>query len=281
MAASEGRKNSQGCEDDKAPSWVVANPGEEAGLDAADVWKVPIWQRPINPASLALHPDGPLNDQKRDGYLQKRAGSSRLRWNIRYFELSDGFLKWWRPQFTDQLRMPVRPKVALKEPRPRPVRSLDLSKLSRVVRTRVKFPYSTRILLCFREDYTKYRLELRAERENIILEWYRLFDRFAVESFEEVVERVEDEKEDTIATPGSQSDGEEEEGFEDVPSVGDDREDPKPCSGADASIPEERRAPLAKAKLAPPTSSSAAGGYPTSAPAPDTSAAASSGYTAV
>merc|ERR1719453_2150739 len=99
------------------------------------------------------------------------------------------------------------------EPRPRPIRSLDLSKLSRVVRTRVKFPYSTRILLCFREEYTKYQLELRAERENIILEWFRACSRFAVECNEIVEERAPPEEE-TTATPGSQSD--EEEGFEDV-----------------------------------------------------------------
>lgn len=187
-----------------------------------------------------------MSDLFREGYLQKRAGTSRLRWNIRYFELSKGHLKWWRPQFNEMLRMPRFPKVALKDPRPRPIRSLDMTKLKSVTRTRVRFPYSTRILLCFHEDYTKYQLELRAERENIILDWFRVCARFAMESSEVEVERGEEEIEDSTATPGSHDD-EAEEGFEDVaPDEADVRA--RPTGGA-------------------PSSSS---GYPTSAPAPFT-----------
>jgi len=204
-------------EDDKDKPWVVAVANQDREEIVED-WKVPIWQRPIDPTTLALHPDGPLNTQKREGYLQKRAGTSRLRWNIRYFELADGHLRWWRPQFIEMLKMPRFPKVAKTEPRPRPIRDLDLSRLKSVTRTRVRFPYSTRILLSFHEDYTKYQLELRAERENIIVEWFRICSRFAMETHEAVIEKGEDEKEvapsSPTATPCSQS--EREEGFEDV-----------------------------------------------------------------
>lgn len=248
-------------DDDKDKPWVQAHPEpKEQEENAVDTWKVPIWQRPIDPATLALHPDGPLDTQRRDGYLQKRAGNSRLRWNIRYFELSNGHLKWWRPQFSEMLKMPLKPKIVLKEPRPRPIRCLDLSKLKSVMRTRVKFPYSTRIKLFFHEDYTKYTLELRAERENIILEWFRVFARFTLETYETEVEKAEDDKEDTTATPGSQSD--EEEGFEDVSMT---------AAGADAaSFPEERRGPVAKAKIQPSGEASAG----------STDAACSGGYSA-
>lgn len=200
---------------DKPNPWIVELPeGASAsaeGIQEDQLWKVPFWQKPVKTSELCLHPDGPLEAVKREGYLQKRAGNSRMRWNIRYFELADGKLRWWRPEFKEMLKMPPRPKVMLKEVRPRPIRSLDLSKLKSVTRTRVKFPYSTRILLEFHEDYSKYKLELRAERENIILEWYRACSRFAIECNEVVVERSED---DTTATPGTQSD--EEEGFDDV-----------------------------------------------------------------
>jgi len=232
---------------------------KEEEEDGNLVWKVPIWQKPINVATLAPHPDGPLENQKREGYLQKRAGTSRLRWNIRFFELSNGYLKWWRPQFREMLKMPTIPKDLRQDPRPRPIRSLDLRKLKAVVRTRVKFPYSTRILLIFREDYTKYQLELRAERENIILEWFRIFDRFAVEgSYERELDAAEEREDsvDTTATPGSQSDGEEE-GFEDVAPGSEDCEVPP-----EGVIVEECRGPLAKAKAKQgAASSSSSGGY--------------------
>lgn len=210
---------------DGKEEWTVAYPEKKV---EPETWKVPIWQKPIDMASLALHPDGPLCAQKREGYLQKRAGTSRLRWNIRYFDLSDGKLRWWRPGFGEMLKQPVIPKVARTEvsKRPRPIRCLDLSKLRSVTRTRVKFPYSTRILLRFDEGYTKYQLELRAERENIILEWYRVLVRFSMETYEETIEKdeVESREDNTTATGGSlQSDGED--GFTDV-------EPPSPPSAA-------------------------------------------------
>lgn len=214
------------------------------GIQEDQLWKVPFWQKPIKPAELCLHPDGPLSMVKREGYLQKRAGNSRMRWNIRYFELADEKLRWWRPEFKEMLKLPPRPKVMLKEVRPRPIRSLDLSKLKSVTRTRVKFPYSTRILLEFHEDYSKYKLELRAERENIILEWFRAFSRFAIECNDVVVERAED---DTTATPGTQSD--EEEGFDDV------HEQVSGRRTDDYSAPEEDRRRLS-------ADDSRSGGYP-------------------
>ncbi|CAE7245986.1 eag [Symbiodinium microadriaticum] len=153
-------------------------------------WKVPFWQEPVKQEQLALHEDGNLIYAKREGYLQKRAGRSRFRWTIRFFELKDGQIRWWRPSFADQLRQPRPPQVVRnKEPRPRPVRCLDLTQLKRVTRTQVKFPYSTRILLQFKEDYTDYQLELRSERELEIMEWYKILIRFTMESCEAVVDR--------------------------------------------------------------------------------------------
>jgi len=174
-------------------------------------WKVPYWQPPVLTEELALHHDGPLQCAKREGYLQKRAGKSRVRWNIRYFELVDGELRWWRPAFTEQVRLPRRPKVSLQEPRPRPVRSLDLTKLASVTRTKVKFPYSTRILLRFHEAYTKYELELRAEREIIILEWYKVLSRFTMERYE--LDKAFEDKVTEGSTAMSDGDSSSEEAF--------------------------------------------------------------------
>lgn len=153
-------------------------------------WKVPFWQEPPRrlQLELAVHEDGPLRVAQREGYLQKRAGSSRWRWNVRYFEVKDGLLSWWRPAFKDQLFQPNRPRVALAVPRPKPRRILDLRQLKSVTRTKVKFPYSTRILLKFHEAYSDYQLELRSEREIEIMEWYSLLLRFTMESYEVEVE---------------------------------------------------------------------------------------------
>lgn len=241
--------------EDKPNPWIVELPpgASTEGATEDQLWKVPFWQKPVKVSELCLHPDGPLSTVKREGYLQKRAGNSRMRWNIRYFELADGKLQWWRPEFKEMLKMPPRPKVMLKEVRPRPIRSLDLSKLKSVTRTRVKFPYSTRILLEFHEDYSKYKLELRAERENIILEWYRACSRFAIECNEYVVER-ETAEDDSTATPGTQED--EEEGFDDVdePASG---STPRGSRERDPSVPEEdRRRPPAGGSR-----SGATGGY--------------------
>lgn len=175
-----------------ASSSVVAKePLLEEGEGA---WKAPIWQKKVERQTvMAAHEDGPLNIAKREGYLQKRAGTSRLRWNIRFFEVKDGNIRWWRPAFKDQLFQSKKgPMVALAEPRPPPVKELDLRKLKTVIRTKVKFPYSTRIALKFQEDYTDYQLELRAEKELDIMEWYKLFMRFTMESFEVEAEAEEE-----------------------------------------------------------------------------------------
>lgn len=163
-------------------------------------WKVPIWQAKT---VLAPHPNGPLTIAYKEGYMQKRAGKSRFRWNIRYFELKEGKLKWWRPNFTEQIRLKPGPKCmgAAAKGHSRPVRCLDLTKLKSVTRTKCKFPYSTRILLRFSD--TEYELELRAEVELVIIEWYRLFSRFTMETYE--VEAVEDED---VTEVGTTQDGE-------------------------------------------------------------------------
>merc|ERR1712187_776135 len=108
----------------------------------------------------------------------------KFRWNVRFFELKDGLIKWWRPAFKDQVMQRGMPKVALKEPRPQPVRCLDVTKIKSVTRTRVKFPYSTRIMIRWQEDYTSYQLELRAETEIEIIEWYKLLLRFTMEHYD-------------------------------------------------------------------------------------------------
>mmetsp|Transcript_86288 Transcript_86288/g.217175 ORF Transcript_86288/g.217175 Transcript_86288/m.217175 type:complete len:205 (+) Transcript_86288:128-742(+) len=176
--------------------------------EGQDGWKAPFWQAPVRQGELALHPDGPLRYARREAYLQKRAGKSRLRWNVRYFELKDGHLRWWRPAFREQLLQPTAPKVTLREPRPEPVRCLDLSRLKGVLRTKVKFPYSTRILLRFDEAYTDYQLELRAEKELVILEWYKLFSRFTMEVMEVEHERETEDGNDVCLGGGMTSDAE-------------------------------------------------------------------------
>jgi len=166
---------------------MVGDHEEDEQLD----WKVPIWQPRIGTEHLALHNDGPLSYAKKEGYLQKRAGKSRFRWNVRWFEILEGEFRWWRPKFTEQCYQPSRPSVAKMERRPRPKRCLDLTQLQSVVRTRVKFPYSTRIALKFHASYTDYEIELRAENELEIIEWYKLFSRFTMETYEAEVEAPE------------------------------------------------------------------------------------------
>merc|ERR1712232_984115 len=143
--------------------------------DAAEFeWKAPMWQQPIKKEELALHPDGPLGAAKREGYLQKRAGKSRMRWNVRWFEIKEGKISWWRPAFKDQLFQPKVARMSLPNPRPTPVRCLDLTQLQSVTRTKVKFPYSTRLLLKFQTSHTTYELELRSEKEADILNWFKI-----------------------------------------------------------------------------------------------------------
>mmetsp|Transcript_53475 Transcript_53475/g.116786 ORF Transcript_53475/g.116786 Transcript_53475/m.116786 type:complete len:186 (-) Transcript_53475:83-640(-) len=154
-----------------------------------ETWKVPVWQEPVRQEQLAQHEDGHLSLARREGYLQKRAGRSRFRWTIRFFELKEGQIRWWRPSFKDQLTQPRPPGVIRKEPRPKPVRCLDLTQLQRITRTQVKFPYSTRILLQFNPDYTDYQLELRSEREIEIMEWYKVLIRFTMERYDVSVDR--------------------------------------------------------------------------------------------
>lgn len=163
-------------------------------------WKEPIWQRPLKKPELAVSRDGPLDVQVREGFLQKRAGKSRFRWNIRYFELTDCHLRWWRPAFKDQCRLRVPHFMKPGQKRPRPVRSLDLRQLIFVSRTRVKFPYSTRILLKFNPEYTDYQLELRSEKEFDILGWYKLFTRFQIECEDREVDAASEGETDV---PGS------------------------------------------------------------------------------
>eukprot|EP00928_Gymnodinium_smaydae_P071049 TRINITY_DN54730_c0_g1_i1.p1 TRINITY_DN54730_c0_g1~~TRINITY_DN54730_c0_g1_i1.p1 ORF type:complete len:199 (-),score=31.78 TRINITY_DN54730_c0_g1_i1:137-733(-) len=162
----------------------MADALQDAAHEAVPGWRTPYWQAPVRTEELALHHDGPLRSACREGYLQKRAGKSRLRWNIRYFEIKDGLIRWWRPAFKDQLMQPGVPRVALKEPRPAPIRCLDCTKIRSVTRTKVKFPYSTRILIRWQEDYTDYALELRSEKELDIIEWYKLLLRFTMEHYE-------------------------------------------------------------------------------------------------
>jgi len=169
-------------------------------------WKEPFWQEPVTKAKLelALHEDGPLLNARREGFLQKRAGTSRFRWNVRYFELKDNSLRWWRPRFRDQLFQPSMPKVAFPEHRGRPVRCLDLTQLKSVTRTKVKFPYSSRILLRFHESYTKYQLELRSEKEIEIMAWYKVLIRFTLERYE--VEVAEEQEETQVGPDGGRLD---------------------------------------------------------------------------
>eukprot|EP00397_Hematodinium_sp_SG-2012_P054665 GEMP01066095.1.p1 GENE.GEMP01066095.1~~GEMP01066095.1.p1 ORF type:complete len:219 (+),score=21.53 GEMP01066095.1:410-1066(+) len=107
---------------------------------------------------------------KAEGYLQKRAGHSKIRWNIRYFKLQNERLWWCRPTFAEQLRLkaPRRERVA--------VRDLDLRMVTRVYRSKGKFPYSTHVLAQF-PDYT---LELRAEKESVMMEWFRILSQFVL-----------------------------------------------------------------------------------------------------
>uniref|UniRef100_A0A7S1WIJ9 PH domain-containing protein n=1 Tax=Alexandrium catenella TaxID=2925 RepID=A0A7S1WIJ9_ALECA len=162
-------------------------------------WKVPIWQEPVREAKveLAKHEDGPLIYAKREGFLQKRAGKSRFRWNVRYFELRECKLRWWRPKFSEQLFQPRMPSVAKADSRRDPVRCLDLTQLATITRTKVKFPYSTRLLLRFKESYTDYELEIRAEKEAEIIGWFKVLVRFTMEVVEE--EKAKEEEEDTQA----------------------------------------------------------------------------------
>eukprot|EP00931_Biecheleriopsis_adriatica_P014556 TRINITY_DN116431_c0_g1_i1.p1 TRINITY_DN116431_c0_g1~~TRINITY_DN116431_c0_g1_i1.p1 ORF type:complete len:199 (-),score=33.61 TRINITY_DN116431_c0_g1_i1:17-580(-) len=179
-------------------------PKREVEVVDGETWKVPYWQAPVQQEQLALHEDGPLAYATREGYLQKRAGKSRWRWTIRFFELRDGQIRWWRPSFKDQIVQPRPPKVVRnKDPRPKPVRVLDLTQLKKLTRTQVKFPYSTRILLQFNEEYTDYQLELRSEHELEIMAWYKILIRFTMEKLEIIQERDDTQ---AGASPGLSSD---------------------------------------------------------------------------
>lgn len=177
--------------------------------DGRGDWKVPAWQAPVRTPQLALHPDGPLVLARRESYLQKRAGARSIRWNVRYFELKEGHLRWWRPAFKEQCLQRSAPKAVAQEPRPVPNRCLDLRHLTSISRTRVKFPYSTRIMLQFGEAHKNYKLELRAEKELEIIEWYRVLSRFTMETIELETDEtdepgtsvVEDESSDEDASP--------------------------------------------------------------------------------
>jgi len=168
---------------------------EDEKKDTKVEWKGPIWQPEVTEAKLqlAVHPDGPLSQCHRESYMQKKAGRMRIRWNIRYFELKDGKLRWWRPRFKDQMLQPSPPRVALGDPRPKPAKEFDMTKVKSVTRTKVKFPYSSRILIKWQEDYSNYELELRHEKELQVMPWYKLFMRFTMEAYEVVEEQKEAE----------------------------------------------------------------------------------------
>lgn len=175
---------------------------EDSGLP--DGWKVPFWQAPVKGDQLALHDGGSLAEVTRQGYLQKRAGTSRFRWNVRYFKLEEGKLMWFRPDFKDQCKQPQVPRIMRNDAQPKPVKVMDLTKLKSVVKTRVKFPYSTRLMLVFDPRYTTYQLEIRSEHEVDILEWYKRFSRFTVESYE-VEQAEEDDRETDVGGDDSDS----------------------------------------------------------------------------
>ncbi|CAD7971428.1 unnamed protein product [Amoebophrya sp. A25] len=126
----------------------------------------------------------------REGYLHKRAGF--LRWTVRYFRLdARGVLCWWRPTFAEQVRL-QRPACLNEGQSPntavassggttssgapsassgaksKPVRALLVAEARAIEIRAASFPFSTRVVIKW-PDYT---LELRAEREPAIRDWY-------------------------------------------------------------------------------------------------------------
>mmetsp|Transcript_24651 Transcript_24651/g.48021 ORF Transcript_24651/g.48021 Transcript_24651/m.48021 type:complete len:214 (+) Transcript_24651:50-691(+) len=197
---------------------MALEPADKKGenKDTQVEWKGPVWQQEVTPArlELAVHPDGPLSTVHREAYLQKKAGKlMRMRWNIRYFELKDGILRWWRPRFKDQVMQPGAPRLALAEPRPKPSKELDMTKVKSVTRTKVKFPYSSRILIKWQEQYTNYELELRHEKEIEIMAWYKIFVRFTMETYEVEAPDGEEETEVGDGHEDDDSDSEDESSF--------------------------------------------------------------------
>jgi len=196
QAASRSRQQQQGYAKHSMALAEAYKKGEKKDTEVE--WKGPIWQPEVTPAKLelAVHPDGPLSQIHREAYLQKKAGKLRLRWNIRHFELKDGILRWWRPRFKDQVLQPKMPLVALAEPRPPPSKELDMTKVKSVTRTKVKFPYSSRILIKWQEQYSNYKLELRHEKELEIMAWYKIFMRFTMDAYEVEAPDGEEETEE-------------------------------------------------------------------------------------
>ena len=136
-----------------------------------------------------------LKPRTMHGFLQKRAGTSKIRWNIRWFEFKDGMLRWWRPTFREQVGQGKPPDVSSRAP----VKTLDLRKLDNVVRTHTKKrPFSTTFKLFFKPEYTDYVLELRAEKEHDILDWYVCFRQFVDEIKELSQEREVSRERDVI-----------------------------------------------------------------------------------
>jgi len=149
-------------------------------------YKSPLWQKSIKSltdavsssvTSLLLRPwETALGNLKMEGYLQKRAGRSRIRWNIRYFKLQNGGIWWMRPTFMEQIRLKKPGKES------RAVRSLRLDTLTKVYRVKAKFPYSTRVILKFPE----YTLELRAEKEAVMMDWFNVLSQFVIDRHEQL-----------------------------------------------------------------------------------------------
>jgi len=112
------------------------------------------------------------HNQRREGYLHKRAGW--FRWTVRYFHLRDGTLQWFRPSFLEQLKQ-QRPSFLQDMA---PARKFDLrTELASIELKSARFPFSTRVVLGFKNGY---KLELRAEREPAIRDWYEKLKSYLV-----------------------------------------------------------------------------------------------------
>ncbi|CAD7942204.1 unnamed protein product [Amoebophrya sp. A120] len=158
------------------PSWQKKPSGGGTGTDAAS-------SSSCNNPQERMPEEIGLLQARREGYLHKRAGW--FRWTVRYFRLLRGELCWWRPSFTEQLRL-QRPKnldpAAI-------VRCFTLAEdLLEVKLLPPRFPFTTRLVLRFRCGY---KLELRAEREPAIRDWYDKIKLYVqVPTEEDVVDQL-------------------------------------------------------------------------------------------
>lgn len=86
-----------------------------------------------------------------------------------------------RPTFMEQVRLKKPGKES------KAVRSLRLDSLTKVYRVKAKFPYSTRVILKFPE----YTLELRAEKEAVMMDWFNILSQFVIDRHEQLDTDVE------------------------------------------------------------------------------------------